>query len=55
MPTADDDLVVAMHCARFVRVVRVEWSRSFSLVENRQHLIDGGAGFFLDSGGVEAR
>jgi hypothetical protein len=55
MPTEDDDLVVAMRCAKFVRVVHVEWSRSFSLVENRQHLIDGGAGFFLDAGGVETR
>jgi hypothetical protein len=55
MPTGDDDLVVAMRCARFVRVVHVGWSRSFSLVENRQHLIDGGAGFLLDPGGVETR
>ena len=52
MPTADDGLVVAMHCARFVRVVRVvRWS--FSLVKDRQHLIDGGTGFFLDSCGIE--
>ncbi len=55
MPTGDDDLVVAMRCARFVQVVHVEWSRSFSLVENRHHLINGGAGFFLDSGSVETR
>lgn len=55
MPTADDDLVVAMHCARFVRVVCVDPIRSFPLMENRQHLVDGGAGFFLNSGGVETR
>jgi len=52
MPMGDDDLVVAMHCARFVRVSCGELL-SFSLVKDRQHLIDGGAGFFLNPGGIE--
>jgi hypothetical protein len=51
-----DDQEDAMHCAKCVRVSCVP-ARLFSssLVEDRQHLVDGAAGFLLNAGGVETR
>ena len=56
MPTVvgdQEDATPHTRCA-LISCVPVR-SCSFALMENRQHLVDGAAGFFLDSCGIEAR
>ena len=56
MPMVAGDQEDATHCARCVQVFcELARQSSFALMENRQHLVDGAAGFFLNACGIEAR
>ena len=56
MPMVDGDQEDATHHTRCALISCVLARQcSFALMENRQHLVDGAAGFFLNAGGIEAR
>lgn len=55
MPTEGVDPEDATRCAKCVRVFFGQVRRSsFALMEDRQHFIDGVAGFLLNASGIES-
>ena len=54
IPKVGGDQEDAMPHTRYSLISSVlDCLQSFALMENRQHLVDGAAGFFLDSCGIE--